>query len=146
MLLFFWAITSSFCRYLWKILICAKCAPGRGRSQVALVCSMGYCHFPLPSFLLYFFPTPSYVWPLKRNRVEGGFCWGLIINWPKVTSYLRGAMAYYSSIWDQWRPVLGQLRVNWWWRKADQYNMINMLLCCVLKPVPDIEIRLSACR
>lgn len=76
--------------------------------------------FSLPSFLLYFFPTPSYVWPLKRCRVEGGFCWGLIINWPEVTSYHQGAMAYYSSIWDQWRPVSGQLWADWWWRKAAQ--------------------------
>ena len=42
--------------------------------------------------LLYIYFSPSYIWPLKRCRMEGSFCWGLIINWPEVTSYHRGPL------------------------------------------------------
>lgn len=81
-----------YCTLLGKILICGKCALGRRRSQAVWACSVGYCHFPPPSLLYIYIFTPSYAWPLKRCRMEGSFCWGLIINWPEVTSYHRGPL------------------------------------------------------
>lgn len=116
-----WAINALYCTSLWKSLIRGKSAPGRRRSHAVLPCVRQHIAiFPhCRSFLIIFFFIPSYVWPLKRCRMEGSFCWGLIINWPEVTSHHRGLL-HIIQRFETNDSVAGLLRVTDY--EAKQFN------------------------
>lgn len=113
-----------YCTFLWKILICGKYALGRGRSWAVLACSLGYYHLPPPSFFFYFF-QPILWMTFKTLQNEGQLLLGF--NYKLTQGHILSpkALAYYSNIWNQWRPVARLLRADRCWSKEGKDS--NML-------------------
>lgn len=106
-----WAINAVHCIFLWKTLTCGKCALGRGRSQAVLACSVGYCHFPPPSLFLFF--SHSIICMTFKTLQNGGQLL-LGFNYKLTRGHIISprALAYYSRIWEQWRPVARVLEAD----------------------------------
>lgn len=123
-----------YCTFLWKILICGKYTLERRRSQAVCLLSGMLAFFS--TIPLFFIIPPLIICMTFKTLQNGGqLLLGFNYKQPEVISYHREALAYYSRILGQWRPVAGLLQADRWRSKAAQQRGKRTVTCNLSKCV-----------